>query len=208
MLNLIDIIQGAEIARERIARIRVVCVGDSLTGWNNVGVQETWPFPVYPTHLDSEAEEVANFGIAGGESKIAQGLAEMALKQLPNSQIYVIGFGTNDLGMNNDHVRTSRYIISNLSAAIDTLTEAGKKVILLNVPQAKLIAFPEYTRRSITAKREYHNGRLMELGAGRGIPVVDIYTGMKDEYFGDNLHTNTAGAKFIAERVKRELQNF
>lgn len=49
--------------------VDVVCAGDSLTGWNNFGGVECWPYPTYPEALgvlcESAGLTVANCGIAG-----------------------------------------------------------------------------------------------------------------------------------------------
>jgi hypothetical protein len=49
--------------------VDVVCAGDSITGWNNIGEVEGWPFPTYPESLQRLCEPsgltVANCGIAG-----------------------------------------------------------------------------------------------------------------------------------------------
>ena len=49
--------------------VDVVCAGDSLTGWNNYGPAQYWPFPTYPRFLQEKCEsldlQVADGGIAG-----------------------------------------------------------------------------------------------------------------------------------------------
>lgn len=49
--------------------VGVVCAGDSITGWNNYGPVEYWPYLIYPNFLQSACIEldlkVADCGIAG-----------------------------------------------------------------------------------------------------------------------------------------------
>ena len=49
--------------------VDVVCAGDSITGWNNFGVVENWPYRTYPEYFGRLCEPlgltVANGGIAG-----------------------------------------------------------------------------------------------------------------------------------------------
>jgi len=56
----------------RAGRLTVdaVCAGDSITGWNNFGEVECWPYRTYPEFLQRRCEPwglvVADCGIAGG----------------------------------------------------------------------------------------------------------------------------------------------
>jgi len=202
MLNLIDIIQDEKETASRMEKIRVVCIGDSITGWNNAGPQNLWPFPVYPTYLEQGLnEEVANFGIAGGTSDLAPELVKKAIGYLPNSQVYVLGFGTNDLGMNENPIRTTEEIEANLASAINYLKERHKFPVILSIPQAKLSDFPDFLRKVLTLKREYCNRELQTRCLKDNIPFIDIYKKMIESYLGDGLHPNEAGAEFIAKRI-------
>jgi len=88
--------------RERLV-VDVVCAGDSLTGWNNDGPMAHWPYPCYPQFLQESCRplglRIANGGIAGEISH--NGIAQVRdyLELFPNARYFVIGYGTNDLGM-------------------------------------------------------------------------------------------------------------
>ena len=81
----------------------VVCAGDSITGWNNFGVVRDWPYRTYPEFLQRLCEplglSIANGGIAGEVSP--NGIAQVRdyLGLFPNARYFVVGYGTNDLGM-------------------------------------------------------------------------------------------------------------
>ena len=59
-----------------IHTVSVVCVGDSLTGYNNFGPH--WPLPTYPDFLQEilvskgQSKVVANGGQAGASSCVAR----------------------------------------------------------------------------------------------------------------------------------------
>ena len=54
---------------EARSTVDVVCAGDSITGWNNFGPANLWPYPTYPRFLQPLTEpsglRIADGGIAG-----------------------------------------------------------------------------------------------------------------------------------------------
>ena len=89
----------------------VVCAGDSITGWNNFGGVRDWPYRTYPEFLqrfcDPLGLTVANGGIAGEVSPNGLGQVRDYLDLFPNARYFVVGYGTNDLGMWPQVERTS-----------------------------------------------------------------------------------------------------
>ena len=185
--------------------VNLVCAGDSLTGWNNFGPQDTWPYRTYPDFLQEMCEplglRVANGGIAGEISDNGPQQVRDYLDLFPNARYFVFGMGTNDLGTWPDTVTTSRRIIGNLARMAQMVLDQGKQPILFNVPHANEAMFPPNIAREIHAKRDYHNPRLKAFCDEHGIPLADICSRLRDEHFGDNLHPNAEGAKIIAEQV-------
>jgi hypothetical protein len=102
--------------------VDVVCAGDSITGWNNFGVVRDWPYRTYPEFLqslcDSLGMTVANGGIAGEVSANGLGQVEDYLGLFPNARCFVVGYGTDDLGMWPEVGRTSSRIIENLDRRV------------------------------------------------------------------------------------------
>ncbi len=96
----------------------IVCAGDSITGWNNFGGVRDWPYRTYPEFLQGLCEcqglTVANGGIAGEVSPNGLGQVRDYLSLFPNAWYFVVGYGTNDLGMWPEVERTSPRIIENL----------------------------------------------------------------------------------------------
>jgi acyl-CoA thioesterase-1 len=207
VVYLIDLNHSA-FEQDRLA-VDVVCVGDSITGWNNFGPAKFWPFPTYPRFLQEACEplglRVADGGIAGEVSDNGPAHVRRYLDLFPNSSYFVIGFGTNDLGMWPDLESTSRRIIENLARMVRAVRDRGKQPILFNVPYANESRFLPHVARDTHEKRDYHNERLREYCQENDVPLVDICSHLRDEHLGDELHPNEAGARIIAERVFGEL---
>jgi gamma-glutamylcyclotransferase (GGCT)/AIG2-like uncharacterized protein YtfP/lysophospholipase L1-like esterase len=190
--------------QDRLA-VDVVCAGDSITGWNNFGPADLWPYPTYPRFLQQLCEpsglRIADGGIAGEVSDNGLGHVHRYLDLFPNGRYFIIGFGTNDLGTWADLESTSRRIIENLGRMVRAVREDGKQPMLFNVPYANEAMFPSHIARDTHEKRDYHNKRLREFCSENAIPLADVCSHLRDEHLGDELHPNEAGARIIAERV-------
>ena len=187
----------------------VVCAGDSITGWNNFGVVRDWPYRTYPEFLQRFCEPlgltVANGGIAGEVSPNGLGQVRDYLDLIPNARYFVVGYGTNDLGMWPEVERTSPMVIDNLDGMLRAIRDGGRQPILLNVPYANESLFPRRVAEDLHGDRDYHNDKLRAYCQENQIPLVDIASKLRDEHFTDELHPNDEGAQVIAEEVFRVL---
>jgi len=188
-------------------RVTLVCVGDSLTGYNNFG--DDWPLPTYPDFLQgllagrSPAEVLVNGGQAGALSTVAPRLARQYLGLFPNANRFIIAFGTNDLGQirEADLESASASVLQNLAEAIALMRAADKQVLCFNVPQLNSDCFGKATTAMSRRMRAYHNAQLAEFCRVSGIPLADICVRLHNEHFADGLHPNEAGARLIAETL-------
>jgi lysophospholipase L1-like esterase len=191
--------------------VDVVCAGDSLTGWNNYGPVQYWPYPTYPRFLQQMCDplclRVADGGIAGEISDNGPDHVRRYLGLFPNARYFVIGFGTNDLGMWPDLEATSRQIIENVDCMIQAVRDRQKQPILFNVPHANESSLPPRMAEDAHARRAYHNERLERFCQKMKVPLADIGTHLRDEHFGDELHPNEAGARIIAGQVFEVLRS-
>ena len=187
----------------------VVCAGDSITGWNNFGVVRDWPYRTYPEFLQRLREPlgltVANGGIAGEVSPNGLGQVQDYLDLFPNARYFVVGYGTNDLGVWPQVERTSPRIIDNLDEMMRSIRDDGRQPILLNVPYANESMFPRLVAEDLHRMRDYHNEWLNRHCLENHVPLVDIASKLRDEHFADELHPNEAGAQVIATEVFRVL---
>src|SRR5208337_2550059 len=98
--------QGTPTFEAERTAVDIVCCGDSLTGWNNFGPVNSWPYPTYPQFLQILCKplklRIANGGIAGEISDNGPQQVTGYLELFPNARYSVIGMGTNDLGMSPD----------------------------------------------------------------------------------------------------------
>jgi lysophospholipase L1-like esterase len=187
----------------------VVCAGDSITGWNNFGVVGDWPYRTYPEFLqrlcDPLGLTVANGGIAGEVSGNGLGQVEDYLGLFPNARLFVIGYGTNDLGIWPEVERTSPRILGNLDNMVRAIRDGGRQPILLNVPYANESLFAGRVAEDLHRTRDYHNDRLGAYCLRERVPLVEIASKLRDEHFADELHPNDEGARVIAQEVFRVL---
>jgi lysophospholipase L1-like esterase len=194
---------------KRRTSINLVCAGDSITGWNNYGDVGEWPYRTYPEFLQRLCVPlgltVANGGIAGEISANGIGQIQDDLELFPNARFFVVGYGTNDLGMWPKVEQTSPRIIENLDKIVRAIRHDARRPMLLSVPHANESMFFRSTADDLHRMRDYHNDRLRAYCQNNGTPLVDIATVLRDEHFGDELHPNDEGAELIAQEVFRVL---
>ena len=191
------------------AAVAIVCLGDSLTGWNNFGPARSWPYRTYPDFLQelcvSLGLKIANGGIAGEVSDNGPQQVQDYLALFRNARYFVFGMGTNDLGTWPDTAATSKKIIANLGKMVQAVHDQGKKAVLFNVPNANEAMFLPAVAKELRAQRDYHNAKLKEFCGEQGIPLADIFSRLHDEHFGDELHPNAEGARIVAKTVYMKL---
>jgi lysophospholipase L1-like esterase len=81
-----------------------------------------WPFRTYLEFLQGlcgpSGLRVANGGIAGEVSANGVGQVKDYLRLFPSARFFVVGYGTNDLGMWSEVERTSHRILENLNRMV------------------------------------------------------------------------------------------
>jgi lysophospholipase L1-like esterase len=198
---------GFEQAR---TQVDVVCVGDSLTGWNNYGPAADWPWPTYPDFLAAlcaaQGLRLANAGIAGEVSANGPQQVQQCLALFPHARWFIFGMGTNDLiAWPDTAATTSQRILENLGQMVAATLQQARQPILFNVPPVKESLLRPRRAAKVRAVRAEHNRRLLAFCTQRGLPLVDICTLLADEHFADTLHPNAAGAQLIAAAIHRSL---
>jgi lysophospholipase L1-like esterase len=203
--------RGTQLFEKTRLSADVVCAGDSITGWNNFGVVSGWPYRTYPEFLQRLCEplslNIANGGIAGEVSPNGLGQVRDHLALFPNARCFVVGYGTNDLGMWPQVEWTSPMIIENLNRMARAIRNDGRQPIFLNVPYANESMFPRGMAMELHTHRDYHNDKLRAYCIENQIPLVDIAAKLRDEHFADELHPNDEGAQVIAQEVFRVISD-
>ena len=168
------------------------------------GRRGTGPTRTYPEFLQRLCEPsglvVANGGIAGEVSPNGLGQVRDYLELFPNARYFVVGYGTNDLGMWPEVERTSPRIIENLDRMVRAIREGGRRPMLLNVPHANESMFPRQVAEDLHRMRDHHNERLGAYCRRERVPLVEIASKLRDEHFADELHPNEAGRRSSPRR--------
>jgi lysophospholipase L1-like esterase len=197
--------RGSHAFEQNRLSVDVVCAGASITGWNNFGEVTRWPHRTYPEFLqrlcDPQGLTIANGGIAGEVSANGLGQVRDYLNLFPNARLFVVCYGTNDLGRWPDVEKTSPMIIENVNQMVRAIRNGGRLPILLNVPNVNESMFPRKVADELHSKRDYHNNRLRTYCFENQVPLVDVATKLQDEHFADELHPNDEGAKVVADEV-------
>jgi lysophospholipase L1-like esterase len=207
------IIRWSRISEAGRRAVDVVCLGDSLTGYNDsvFSPDGYWPYRTYPDFFQELCVplglRVANGGIEVAVSDNGPQQVRDYLALFPNARHFVFGMGFNDLQIRPwpKAEATSKRIIANLGKMVQLVRDGGKQAILFNVPNVNEAEFPPLVAKVLRAQRDYHNAMLRGFCEQNRVPLADICSRLRDEHIGDELHPNEAGAKIIAEEVLKVL---
>ena len=196
-------------------RIRVSCVGDSLTYGS--GVLKTRDTDAYPAQLQIKMGTdhlVSNFGLrnatasASGDLPYAESEEyQQSLKSKPD--IVVLMLGTND-------TKTYNWNASDYEAGLKELVESYQQ--LDTKPTVYLMRSPycysldgsdvaEYDIQPAVVAGEL-GGIVEKVAAETGVEVIDLYdvTEGQDELYTDGIHFNAKGYELIADEVYSNLK--
>ncbi|MBS3079279.1 SGNH/GDSL hydrolase family protein [Candidatus Pacearchaeota archaeon] len=186
-------------------QVKIVCVGDSITGWNNTRGTSfpSGPYRTYPVFLQESTDtQVADCGISGEESKVATIRARKALELFPFSGYFIIGYGTNDIPTDQIEIISPK-VIRSLESAVKEIKQRDKRIILINVLNVNSRKFSKRGYANAVFQRQFHNSALREYATSNNIPLADICSVLRDEHFADAVHPNEEGAKLIAQEVAK-----
>lgn len=193
---------------EAPARIKVACVGDSITAGSGASDRATASYPALLQALLGETHEVRNFGV-GGATMLRQGdkpyFKQGAHKQAMEfkADIAVVKLGTNDTKPQNwkfkdDFAADARALIAELRAA----NPAVKIYVALPVP-----AYPGNWGINEPGIAEGVIPVLRAVAASGKTEVIDLHAALSGhpEFFPDKVHPNDAGYRVIAATVFQAL---
>lgn len=199
---------GGRVAAED-AKIRVACIGDSITYGAGVEKREENNYPTQLGKLLGDRYQVRNFGVSGA-TLLSKGdkpyIKENAYKQAKEflPQIVVIKLGTNDTKPQNWKYEAEfnddcKAMIKELSAL------ESKPKIWLSVP---VPAYPTNFGIEDARIKEGVKPKIEQVGKDMGLPVIDLYEALSDKpkLFPDKVHPNAEGARLIAETVHKALK--
>jgi len=191
------------------AKIRVACVGDSITFGAGVANRGVNAYPVKLGEMLGDGYEVKNFGRSGATMLKQGDLPYWRVPQFNQStefspNIVVIKLGTNDTKPQNwkfadEYAKDYEAMIDHFAAL------ESKPTIYLCSP------VPVYKDRwGINEKTVVEEviPKVTELAKRRCLKVIDLYTALTGipEMFPDGVHPNAAGAKVLAEAVYKAIK--
>jgi lysophospholipase L1-like esterase len=193
--------------RARDERVRVACVGDSITFSTGVEDRGRDSYPSALQRLLSNSYHVQNFGVNGatvGRESDQPYVRESAFQQAKDFQpnVVVILLGANDTKLQNwAHIET---FVTDYRALIAEFAELGSRPrIYLCVPVPAFADGESVNRQRLRELRP----KIERLGTDLNLPVIDLYTELsaRPDLFPDGVHPNAEGAGRIADLVHRSL---
>ena len=181
-------------------KIRIACIGDSITYGENIPDREHDSYPAQLQNLLGEAYDVRNFGVSA-RTLLRKGdfpyFDESAFRQARDFKpdIVVIKLGTNDSREHNwQHKADFRQDLSDLADSFPTSDVYFCRPVPLYEDRWGL-------------RGEVITGEIVPLieavAAAKGIEVIDLYTPLSghEELFPDKVHPNAEGAHIMAETI-------
>ncbi|MDH3581506.1 MAG: GDSL-type esterase/lipase family protein, partial [Hyphomicrobiales bacterium] len=190
------------------AKIKVACVGDSITFGAGIQDRENNSYPAQLDHMLGENWVVKNFGVSGrtllkrGDApyiKTPQYQAALAFKP----DVVVIKLGTNDSKPQN--WRHKNGFIGDYLQLINSFRKLDSKPVVWICNPVPV--FPEQWGIKDSIVRDEILPRIQYIARKAGVPVIDLYAPLKDhpEFFPDKVHPNAAGATAMAKLIAAQL---
>jgi acyl-CoA thioesterase-1 len=190
-------------------KIKVACVGDSITYGSGVKEREKNSYPAQLQNLLGQGYEVKNFGVSGATLLKKGDKPYWKQKDFPAARdfapnIVIIKLGTNDTKPQNWKFKED--------FAADATALAKEFAALASKPKVYLChpvpAFPgNFGIRDEVIKNEVIPS-IDQAARETGAQVIDLYAALADhkELFPDKVHPNADGAKIIAGTVYKALK--
>lgn len=193
------------------ARIKVACIGDSVTYGYGLSDRENDAYPVRLQRMLGKEYDVRNFG-HNGATLLNRGhrpyrtLPEysQALEFVPD--LVVIHLGLNDTDPRN-WPGWSDDFIPDYRALIEDFRKVNPRV---RVWVCRLTPILHGHRRFLSGTRDWHaqiQRKIDQIAATADVGLIDLYAPLIDrpDLFPDNLHPDAEGAAILAKTVFRTL---
>ncbi|MBE7467453.1 MAG: hypothetical protein HS116_28600 [Planctomycetes bacterium] len=189
-------------------KIRVACVGDSITfgyGLRNAA-QESYPAALQK--LLGSAYQVGNFGVNGAAVQRAAGKPYWTLPKMKDAeafapQIVVVMLGSNDANLKNWNAAAFAKDYGEFLAHWKALP--GKPTVYAALP---VPAYGQaFSIQPAVVEKELPP-LLKQAAEAAHVPVINTFEALsgKPELFPDKIHPNAQGAQLIADTVAKALQ--
>ncbi len=178
------------------AKIRVACVGDSITRGSD--------YPLRLQELLGSNYSVGNFGVSGSTVSLNSTMPYLKQPALLNAEnfdpnIVIIMLGTNDANTQIAYNETNfEADYAQLLSCFETLT-ANPQILVLKSPPI-FTDNPNYNNTYLT---DTIFPQIDNLANQMNLPTMNMYTafGNHSDYFCDGVHPNADGANLIASNI-------
>lgn len=191
-------------------RIRVACIGNSITYGHGIQDRKNDTYPAQLQRLLGEDYEVVNFGVSGTTAQREGDFPWTTTKEYTAAkefqpQIAVIKLGTNDSKPQN-WVGAERFI-SNLETLAEEFEQLNSHPTIIIALPAKAYEVRWNIHDDIIAQQEIP--AIRKMAKKHHWQLIDLYkaTSNMQENFPDGIHPNVAGAGIIAKEVMNAVKN-
>ena len=182
-------------------KIRVACVGDSITGGTDYPA-DLWML------LGSTNYTVGNFGVGGSTAALDSGkpyMNESVFQEAKDFQpnIVIIMLGTNDA---NPLIRQG-----NGSFVGDYVKLVGEFQALSSKPKIYLVKPPPVFSNGTDPNAEYFRSNVIptieQVANQTNLPIINVYSALANssDFFPDGVHPDSEGAILIANEIYKTI---
>ena len=190
-------------------RIRVACVGDSITYGQGLGNPAAESYPAVLQSLLGSGYEVRNFGVSGATALRGGSLPYWILPELEAAKrfapnVVILMLGTNDAHLQNrDERQKFREDLRALARQFAELE--SRPAMFLGLPPPCYGIMHIYHESVL--KREILPA-IRRVASEEPWMLVDVHAALSDQarWFPDGVHPNAAGAAAIARTVYEQLK--
>jgi acyl-CoA thioesterase I len=188
-------------------KIKVACVGDSITEGYGLACQSKTGYPVVLNSILGEKYTVLNSGRSATTLQKKGDFPFWICKEFSNvfafgPDIIVIKLGTNDTKPYNWHAGNFEKDYQALIDTFKTISTTPKIYLCLPVPVFK-------TKWGINDSTVVHGviPAIEKLAAANNLSVIDLYHNMKDQgaNFFDSIHPDETAVKAMAAIIAKEI---
>lgn len=202
----------ATVAGTATKRVRIACIGNSITQ----GARLRYPsFESYPAQLQrllGYDYDVLNFGVSGRTLMNTAAASYRATKAYTdaldsNPDIVTIKLGTNDSRIPYRAMVADSFITQYKSLISSLKRLPSHPRIILLLPAASYLT--DSTKQTDAAITNLIIPRIRQVAYDEKLELIDLHaiTLQKDSLFPDQLHPTAAGATIIAQRLHEALTN-
>ncbi|MEG1861240.1 MAG: GDSL-type esterase/lipase family protein [Bacteroidaceae bacterium] len=188
-------------------KIKVACVGNSVTYGTGISDREHFAYPVQLQQLLGKSYEVRNFGKPGATLLVKAFRPYVAQEEFRNALHFAADLVVIHLGLNDTDPRAwPNYrddFIPNYRALIDSFKVANPKA---KIWICEMTPIGHRHARFRSGTRDWHaqiQEAIEQIATSTGLPLLDFYTPLhrRPDLFPDALHPNAEGAGILARTV-------